>query len=66
MQEEIDAYLHDAINGNIPENKLTFKANKVFKKEGNDITEITGNIAEVFYQAGRCKLPALARAGKSV
>ncbi len=50
LREEIDAYLQDAINGNIPESKLSFAANKVFKKEGNDIQEVTGNIAEVFYQ----------------
>ena len=50
LQQEIDAYLADAIDGNIPAGKLTFEANKVFKKEGNDVKDITGNIAEVFYQ----------------
>ncbi len=50
LQQEIDSYLGDAVSGNIPESKLTFEANKVFKKEGNDIKEVTGNIAEVFYQ----------------
>ena len=58
LQQEIDTYLHDAVNGNIPESKLTFEANKVFKKEGNDIKEVTGNIAEVFYQLAdvNCRL----------
>ncbi len=58
LQQEIDAYLQDAVNGNIPERKLTFEANKVFKKEGNDVEEITGNIAEVFYQLAdvNCRL----------
>ena len=58
LQAEIDSYLFDAINGNIPEDKLTFEANKVFKKEGNDIKEVTGNIAEVFYRLAdvNCRL----------
>ncbi len=58
LQQEIDTYLQDAVNGNIPESKLTFEANKVFKKEGNDVEEITGNIAEVFYQLAdvNCRL----------
>ncbi|MEO6219698.1 MAG: hypothetical protein ABIO81_04670 [Ginsengibacter sp.] len=58
LQQEIDMYLLDAVNGNIPENKLTFEANKVFKKEGNDIKEVSGNIAEVFYQLAdvNCRL----------
>ena len=58
LQSEIDTYLFDAVKGNIPENKLTFEANKVFKKEGNDIKEVTGNIAEVFYQLAdvNCRL----------
>ena len=58
LQTEIDVYLSDAINGNIPEDKLTFEANKVFKKEGNDVKEVTGNIAEVFYRLAdvNCRL----------
>lgn len=58
LQQEIDTYLQDAVDGKIPESKLTFEANKVFKKEGNDVEEITGNIAEVFYQLAdvNCRL----------
>jgi hypothetical protein len=58
LQREIDSYLFDAIKGNIPEDKLTFEANKVFKKEGNDIKEVTGNIAEIFYRLAdvNCRL----------
>lgn len=58
LQEEIDTYLADAVSGNISASKLTFEANKVFKKQGNDIKEITGNIAEVFYQLAdvNCRL----------
>ncbi len=58
LQEEIDKYLQDAINGDIPQSKLTFEANKVFKKEGNNIKEVTGNIGEVFYKLAdvNCRL----------
>ena len=33
LQNEIDTYISDAINGKISPDKLTFDANKVFKKE---------------------------------
>jgi len=45
---EINEFISDAFNGLIPLNKLTFKANKVFKQEGNEIKEITGSIGQVF------------------
>ena len=48
LQQEIDIYIADAVNGNIPPERLTFAANKVFKKEGNETKEITGNIGEIF------------------
>lgn len=50
LQEEIDVFIADAVNGNIPPEKLTFKANKVFKKEGNETRDITGNIGSLFSQ----------------
>lgn len=48
LQTEIDDFVSDAINGLIPLNKLTFKANKVFKQEGNEIQDIKGTIGNVF------------------
>lgn len=48
LQTEIDEFLSDAVNGRIPLNKLTFKANKVFKQEGNEIAQIQGTIGVVF------------------
>ena len=48
LQEEIQDFVSDAINGLIPLNKLTFKANKVFKKEGNETSAISGSIGEMF------------------
>lgn len=50
LQEEIDEYIADAISGNIPFERLTFAANKVFKKEGNETAEVFGNIGSVFSQ----------------
>lgn len=45
---EVDEFITDAFNGLIPLNKLTFKANKVFKQKGNEITNIKGSIGIVF------------------
>ncbi|MEP6594451.1 MAG: hypothetical protein ABJA71_00835 [Ginsengibacter sp.] len=58
LQHEIDNYISDAINGKISPDKLTFEANKVFKKEGNEIALVQGNIAEVFYKLAdvNCRL----------
>ena len=50
LQEEIDDYFSNAISGNIPKDKITFAANKVFKKEGNEVADVKGNIGELFYQ----------------
>ena len=50
LQLEIDQYLLDAISGQIPEHQLTFAANKVFRSEGIDLAEVSGNIGEIFYQ----------------
>jgi hypothetical protein len=56
--EEIDTYVTNAINGEIPREKLVFSSNKVYKKEGNEICPITGNIGSVFSELGNvnCKL----------
>jgi hypothetical protein len=37
---------------------MTFAANKVFKKEGNDVAAVTGNFGEVFYRLAdvNCRL----------
>ena len=58
LQQEIDQYLSDALNGNIQADKLTFASNKVFKKEGNEVSEIKGNMGEIFYQLAdvNCRL----------
>lgn len=48
LEGEIDAFVNDALSGNIPLERLTFASNKVFKKEGNAISEVNGSIGEVF------------------
>jgi hypothetical protein len=55
---EIDEFLSDAVTGIIPLNKLTFKANKVFKQQGNEISLIEGEIGVVFSKLAEvnCKL----------
>src|SRR5687767_6679260 len=58
LQTEIDEYMADAINGIIPVERLTFAANKVFKREGNEVADVTGKIGAVFYQLAdvNCRL----------
>ncbi len=58
LQIEIDDFLSDAIAGLIPLNKLTFAANKVFKKEGNEVPDVKGNIGAIFSQLAdvNCRL----------
>ena len=50
LQAEIDEYVANAVNGSIAISKMTFDANKVFKKEGNEVKEVNGNFGEVMYQ----------------
>lgn len=58
LQDEIDDYIADAISGKIPLEKLTFAANKVYKKEGNEPREIAGTLGEIFATLAEvnCKL----------
>jgi hypothetical protein len=58
LQQEIDEYIQTAFDGSIPADRLTFAANKVYKKEGNDVPEVAGKIGEVFYRLAdvNCRL----------
>jgi hypothetical protein len=58
LQEEIDEYIALAMDGSIPIERLTFAANKVFKKEGNEVPDVAGKIGAVFYQLAdvNCRL----------
>lgn len=53
LQREINGFVAGAITGNIPADQLTFSANKVFKKEGNETRDISGNIGEVFAELAK-------------
>lgn len=50
LEGEIDTFIADAVSGAIPPEKLTFAANKVYKKNGNETTAVEGQIAEIFSQ----------------
>jgi hypothetical protein len=58
LQEEIDEYVHLALTGIIPADRLTFSANKVFKKEGNEVADVSGAIGSLFAQLAdvNCRL----------
>ena len=58
LQEEIDEYIRDAASGKILSERLTFASNKVFKKEGNTVEEVTGNFGDIFYRLAdvNCRL----------
>jgi hypothetical protein len=58
LQGEIDIFITDAISGRIPPDKLTFKANKVYKKEGNETRNVTGDIGNIFSELAdiNCRL----------
>ena len=51
--EEIDTFIYDAVKGKIPQERLVFSSNKIYKKKGNEITEITGSHQYGFF--GTCK-----------
>ena len=45
---EIDDFVQSASSGAVPLDRLTFAANKVYKREGNAITPAAGTIGAVF------------------
>ena len=48
LQDEIDDFVEAALTGKIPPENLTFAANKVYKKDGNETREIKGTLGEIF------------------
>ena len=48
LRDEIDVFLADAVAGRIPPERLTFAANKVYKREGNEVPDLHGRIGELF------------------
>lgn len=58
LQIEINEFVTNALSGEIPPDKLTFAANKVFKQGGNNPNQAKDGFGEVFYQLAdvNCKL----------
>ena len=50
LQTEMDEFVAAALSGAIPLARLTFAANKVYKKEGNEVPTVTGSIGQIFSQ----------------
>ena len=58
LRTEIDEFVQAATAGAIPLERLTFAANKVYKREGNAVAAVTGTLGDVFSQlaAVNCQL----------
>ncbi len=58
LKEEIDEFIAGALSGRIPPERLTFSANKIYKKEGNPVGEIKGDISTIIARLAEanCKL----------
>jgi hypothetical protein len=58
LNQEIDEFVGAAIAGTIPLERLTFASNKVYKKDGNVVPEMSGSFGETFAQLADtvCKL----------
>ena len=58
LRHEIDEFIKAAVAGSIPRERLTFAANKVYKKEGNEIRSFDGSLGEIFSALAdvNCKL----------
>lgn len=50
LQEEINEFISAAFHGEIPFEKLTFAANKVYNKKGNEVAAVSGSFGELFSQ----------------
>jgi hypothetical protein len=48
LAAEIDAFVAGALRGDIPPAQLSFAANKVYKREGNEVAPVSGGIGELF------------------
>lgn len=58
LHAEIDEFVSAAIAGHIPVERLTFASNKVYKKDGNVVPELSGSFGQTFAQLADtvCKL----------
>ena len=57
LRDEIDEYIAAVVNGEIPFERLTFAANKVYKKERVIIADVTGKFRSEERRVGKeCRL----------
>ena len=54
LQKEMEEFLQATITGKIPLSRLTFDSHKVYRKRGNIVDDVFGNIGEVFSEL--CKV----------
>jgi hypothetical protein len=47
LVKEVDDFVQAAIVGQISVDELTFSSNKIYKRQGNDITQISGTIGVI-------------------
>ena len=48
LQDEIDELVRAAMSGEIALERLTFAANKVYKKDGNEVRDFVGTVGQLF------------------
>ena len=48
LQNEMDELVGAAISGQVPPDRLTFAANKVYKKDGNEVRSFSGTLGQLF------------------
>jgi hypothetical protein len=51
--EEIDNFIYDVAEGKISQERIVFSSNKVYKKEGNEIIQMTGSISKIFSELAK-------------
>jgi len=58
LHREIEEFIGSAIEGTIPLERLTFAANKVYKKDGNQTSDFHGTLGQMFSKLAdtNCKL----------
>jgi len=58
LNQEINELVSAAISGEIPPERLTFAANKVYKKDGNTVPDVRGSMGEISAQLAEtvCRL----------
>lgn len=58
LQSEIDDFVSAALSGNIPPERLTFSANKIYKQSGNTVADVLGSLGTSFSQLAdvNCRL----------